>query len=49
MGYNLLACLVEKGQFLEYAKEHNIPIADQYLSRLGGAMRKKKSSEAAVF
>jgi len=33
---------------LEYAKEHSIPIVDQYLSRLGGAMRKKKSSEAAI-
>jgi ribosomal protein S6--L-glutamate ligase len=32
---------------LEYGKEKNIPIVDDYLSRLGGAMRKKKSSEAA--
>ncbi len=33
---------------LEYAKEHNIAFVDQYLSRLGGAMRKKKSNEAAT-
>lgn len=33
---------------LEYAKKNNIPIVDEYLSWLGGAMRKKKSSEAAL-
>jgi len=32
---------------LEYAKEKNIPVVDEYLKLLGGAMRKKKSSEAA--
>ena len=32
---------------LEYAKEKNIPVVDEYLKFLGGAMRKKKSSEAA--
>ncbi len=33
---------------LEYAKERQIPIVDEYLNRLGGAFRKRKSSEAAM-
>ena len=33
---------------LEYAKEHQIPIVDEYLNKLGGAFRKRKSSEAAM-
>jgi len=31
---------------LAYALEHKIRVVDQYLTRLGGAMRKKKSNEA---
>jgi len=31
---------------LTYAVEHKIRVVDQYLTRLGGAMRKKKSNEA---
>ncbi|MFH1602178.1 MAG: ATP-grasp domain-containing protein [Candidatus Shapirobacteria bacterium] len=33
---------------LEYAKEHKIPIVDDYLNKLGGAFRKRKSSEAIM-
>ncbi len=33
---------------LEYSQRHQIKIVDEYLRRLGGAMRKRKSSEAAV-
>jgi len=33
---------------LEYAKKHKIPIVDEYLNRLGGAFRKRKSCEAVV-
>ena len=33
---------------LEYAKAHQIPIVDEYLNRLGGAFRKRKSSEAVM-
>jgi len=33
---------------LEYATENNIPVVDQYLRKLGGAFRKKKSCEAMM-
>jgi hypothetical protein len=33
---------------LEYAKKHQIGVIDEYLLRLGGAMRKKKSTEAMM-
>lgn len=33
---------------LEYAREHRIRVVDQYLTRLGGAMRKRKSNEAVL-
>lgn len=33
---------------LEYAQEKNIPVVDEYLLRLGGAWRKKKSTEAMI-
>jgi len=33
---------------LEYAAENKIPVVDEYLNKLGGAFRKKKSTEAMV-
>jgi len=33
---------------LEYAQIHKIPVVDEYLTKLGGAFRKKKSCEAMM-